>query len=113
MDIFETPTLRSHKQSTLSQKERAEPDSQTNRLKQPLITGNEEFPNKLKNRLTIQGKEAPVAAREQSVNDSKIGQRVLAIRRADFSHTHEIASGDFNTLQYDIMSTFEMADLDE
>jgi hypothetical protein len=113
MDNFETPTLRSFKQSTVSQRDGVEPDSPGKRLKQPLMTGNEEFPNKLKNRLTIQEKEAPLAAREQPINDSKIGQRVLAIRRADFSHTHEIASGDFNTLQYDIMSNFEMADLDD
>ena len=72
----------------------------------------EEFPNKLKNKLTIQEKEAPVAPGEPA-SDSKIGQRVLAIRRADFTHTHEIASADFDTLQYDIMETFEMADLDD
>ena len=113
MNNLETPSSRSYKQSTLSQREGVEPDSPTRRLKQPLMTGKEEFPSKLKNRLTIQEKEVPVGPREQPASDSKIGRRVLAIRRADFSHTHEIESGDFNTLQYDIMSNFEMADLDD
>jgi hypothetical protein len=72
----------------------------------------EEYPNNVKNRLVIQENEAPMAPRDAR-RDSKIGQRVLAIRRADFSHTHEIASADFDTLQYDIMETFEMADLDD
>jgi hypothetical protein len=58
------------------------------------MTVKEEFPNKL----IIQENEAPVAHREPAT-ESKIGQRVLAIRRADFTHTHEIASADFDTLQ--------------
>ena len=76
------------------------------------MTGTEEFQNNLKNKLSIQENKAPVAARE-TASDSKIGQRVLAIRKADFSHTHEIASAEFNTLQYDIVSTFEITDLDD
>jgi hypothetical protein len=71
----------------------------------------EEYPNNLKNKLDIQENDAPVATRYAKSN-SKVGQRVLAIRRADFTHTHEIASVDFDTLQYDIMQTFEAADLD-
>ena len=108
MENLETPSSSTYKTSTVSQPRPSLPDSPTKGLKEPLMTGTEEFPNRLKNRLTIQEKEAPVAP-----SDSKIGQRVLAIRKADFSHTHEIASADFNTLQYDIVSTFEIADLDD
>jgi hypothetical protein len=72
------------------------------------MSGEEEFPKEL----TIQEKEALVLHREP-VNDLKIGQQVLAIRRASFSQTHEIALSDFDTLQHDIVSNFEMADLDD
>jgi MFS family permease len=68
----------------------------------------EEFQNKQ----TIQEKEAPMAPREPA-SDSKIGQRVLAIRRAESLQTNEIAPSDFNSLEYEIMSTFEMVDLDD
>jgi hypothetical protein len=64
MDSLVTPDSRSIKQSTLSQREGVEPDSLTKRLKEPLMSGKGEFPSTLKNRLTIQEKEAPVAPRE-------------------------------------------------
>ena len=112
MKDFETPTPSSRsKDPSVSQPGGTVPDLQAKDLKEPLMSVQEEFPNKLKNKLIIQEKEAPVAP-AQPASDNKIGQRVLAIRRADFTHTHEIASADFDTLHYDIMETFEMADLD-
>jgi hypothetical protein len=72
------------------------------------MSGEEEFPKKL----TIQEKDALLAPREPAT-PSKIGQLVLAIRRASLSPTREIALSDFDTLQHDIVSTFEMADLDD
>jgi hypothetical protein len=113
MNNLETPTLSSKtaKMSTSSQPSGIIPDLSTKGVKEPLMRVEEEYPNNVKNKLAIQENEAPMAPRDAK-SDSKIGQRVLAIRRADFTHTHEIASADFDTLQYDIMETFEMADLD-
>jgi hypothetical protein len=103
-----TPTSSTHKGSTVSQQGPSLPDQTIKGLKEPLTSVNEGFPKEL----TIQEKESLVGHREPARN-SKIGQQVLAIRRASFSHTHEIASSDFDTLQHDIVSTFEMADLDD
>jgi hypothetical protein len=113
MNNLETPTPSSstYKGSNPSQRAGTPPDISTKGLKEPLMSVKEEYPNNLKNKLDIQENEAPVATRDAKSN-SKIGQRVLAIRRADFTHTHEIASADFDTLQFDIMQTFETADLD-
>jgi hypothetical protein len=67
---------------------------------------------KPKNNLEIEEKEAPVVPREPA-SDSNLGQRVLAIRKAESLRTVEIMPSDFNTLEYEIMSTFEMLELDE
>ena len=112
MENLETPSSSTYTKSHLSQPGVNGHNSPTKGLKELFMTGTEEFPNKLKNKLTLQEKEANVGPREPA-SDSKIGQRVLAIRKPHFSHTHEIASADFNTLQYDIVSTFEIADLDD
>ena len=108
MENLETPapSPSTSKKSALSQTGVSLPDLPSECLKEPLMGEKYEFPNKM----AIQEKEAPVAPREPA-SDSKIGQRVLAIRRAE-SHTHEIASSDFNSLEYEIISTFEMVDLD-
>jgi hypothetical protein len=113
MENLETPTpsSRNFKKSTLSQPRGDRPDLQADCLKEPLMGVKEKIPKKLKNNLEIQGKEALVAAKEPA-SDSMIGQRVLAIRKPESLRTVEIAPSDFNTLEYEIMSTFEIIDLD-
>jgi hypothetical protein len=108
----QTPSSRTSKKSTLSQAGGDLPDLQADCLKEPFIGVKEKTPKNLKNNLEIQEKEAPVAVKEPA-SYSKIGQRVLAIKKAESLQTVEIAPSDFNTLEYEIMSAFEIIDMDD
>jgi hypothetical protein len=100
MENPETPTRRSStsKKSNLSQPRVSLPDLQTECIKEPLLGEKEKSTKKQENNLEIEEKDAPFAPREPA-SDFNLGQRVLAIRKAESMRTVEILPSDFNTLE--------------